>query len=146
MPTWLLKSEPSVFSFAELQRDKKVVWDGVTNATALKHIRSMKKGDRAFIYHTGDEKAVVGLAQITSNPYSDSKQQNEKLVVFDLVPDRLLKQHVKLARVKADKRFKDFPLVTIGRLSVMPVPPELEKALLDMAGESFTADTLRCCK
>jgi len=137
MPTWLLKTEPSTFSFADLQRDKKAVWDGVSNPVALKHIRNAKKGDRVFIYHTGDEKAVVGLAKITSDPYPDPKQKNEKLAVFDLVPDRPLKQPVTLAQVKADRHFKAFPLVTIGRLSVMPVPPEIEKTILKLAGESF---------
>ena len=135
MATWLLKTEPSTFSFADLVRAKKTAWDGVTNNAALKNIREIRKGDRLFIYHTGDEKQVVGLAQALSDAYPDPKAGDPKLVVFDLAPQRELKRPVTLATIKSDARFKDFALVRISRLSVMPVPPATEKALLALAGE-----------
>src|SRR5262245_37498508 len=99
MATWLLKTEPSTFSFAALVQAKKTVWDGVTNATALKNIREIRKGDRLFIYHTGDEKQVVGLAQALSNAYPDPKAGDPKLVVFDLAPLRELNRPVLLSTI-----------------------------------------------
>lgn len=136
MPFWLLKTEPSTYSFADLQRDKRTTWDGVSAAPALKHMRDMRKGDRAFIYHTGDEKQIIGIAEVASDPYPDPKAGDPKLVAIDLKPRQALKNPVTLAQVKADPRFKDFALVRIGRLSVMPVPANLWKALLSMAEES----------
>lgn len=135
MATWLIKTEPTEYSFADLQRDKKTVWSGVSNNTALKHIREIKSGDRIFFYHTGDEKAVVALAKAASGAYPDPKAKDPKLAVFDAAPIKALKKAVTLAEIKADARFKNFALVKIGRLSVMPVPPEIEAALLKMAGE-----------
>jgi predicted RNA-binding protein with PUA-like domain len=81
---WLLKTEPSTYSFADLEREKRAVWDGVANALALKHLRLMKRGDLSFIYHTGDEKQIVGIAEVTSNPYPDPKKNDPKLAVVDL--------------------------------------------------------------
>lgn len=135
MPSWLLKTEPSTYSFADLQRDKRTAWTGVTNAAALIHMRNMRKGDLAFIYHTGDEKQIVGLAEVVSNPYPDPDAGNPKLVAVDLKPKRALKKPVTLAQIKTDARFKNFDLVRISRLSVMPVPADLWKTLLAMAGE-----------
>ena len=135
MSTWLLKTEPGAFSFSDLVRAKKSVWDGVTNSLALIHLRKMRNGDRLFIYHTGGEKKIVGLAQAVSDAYPDPKARNPKLVVFDLAPLRALKKPVPLAALKGDARFKDFALVKISRLSVMPVPPAIEKALLALAEE-----------
>jgi predicted RNA-binding protein with PUA-like domain len=135
MPAWLLKTEPSTYSFADLQRDKRTSWTGVTNAAALIHLRNARKGDLAFIYHTGDEKQIVGLAEVSRNPYPDPDANNPKLVAVDLKPTRALKQPVTLAQIKADARFKDFDLVRNSRLSVMPVPPELSTALSKMAGD-----------
>ena len=131
---WLLKTEPSTYSFADLERDGKAVWDGVTNPTALKHLRAMKKGDLAFIYHTGNEKQIVGIADIASNPYPDPKQKDAKLVVVDLKPSERLKRPMTLAEVKSRKEFADWELVRIGRLSVMPVSPERWKRICQMAG------------
>src|SRR5271154_3225171 len=105
---WLLKTEPSTYSFADLERDKKAVWDGVSNALALKHLRSMKRGDLAFIYHTGDEKQIVGIAEVTSDPYPDPHENDAKLVVVDLKPQKRLPKAVTLAEVKARKEFQDF--------------------------------------
>ena len=135
MPYWLLKTEPSVYSYANLERDKKATWDGVTNNLALKHIRSMKKGDLAFIYHTGDEKAIVGIAEITSESYPDPKAKDPKIVVVDLKPRESLAFPVSLAAIKSRKEFADFALVRIGRLSVMPVTASQWKLLLAMSGK-----------
>jgi predicted RNA-binding protein with PUA-like domain len=130
---WLLKTEPSTYSYADLERDKKAVWDGVSNALALKHLRSMKRGDLAFIYHTGDEKQIVGIAEVTSDPYPDPKEKDARLVVVDLKPRERLARPVTLAEVKADGEFRDFELVRMGRLSVMPVSESRWKRLLQMA-------------
>jgi predicted RNA-binding protein with PUA-like domain len=133
MAHWLLKTEPSTYSFADLERDKRTTWDGVSNNLALKHIRAMKKGDLAFIYHSGEEKAIVGVAAIVSDPYPDPKQKDEKLVVVDVAAKERLPHAVPLARVKADKRFAQFALVRMPRLSVMPVPADLWTALLTLS-------------
>jgi predicted RNA-binding protein with PUA-like domain len=134
MPShWLLKTEPSVYAYADLEHDGRAVWDGVSNPLALKHIRSMKTGDLTFIYHTGDEKQIVGIAEIVSDPYIDPKERDPKLVVVDLKPRRKLSKPVPLATVKSRKEFADFELVRMGRLSVMPVSPQRWKKLLEMA-------------
>jgi predicted RNA-binding protein with PUA-like domain len=133
MAHWLLKTEPSTYSFADLERDKRTTWDGVSNNLALKHIRAMKKGDLAFIYHSGEEKAIVGVAAIVSDPYPDPKQKDEKLAVVDVAAKERLPHAVPLARVKADKRFAQFALVRMPRLSVMPVPADLWTALLTLS-------------
>lgn len=130
---WLLKTEPSTYSFADLEQDKKAVWDGVSNALALKHLRSMKRGDLAFIYHTGDEKQIVGIAEITSDPYPDPKEKDARLVAVDLKPRHRMSGPVTLSEVKADAEFRDFELVRMGRLSVMPVSESLWKKLLKMS-------------
>src|SRR5580658_1388000 len=116
---WLLKTEPSTYSYADLERDKKAVWDGVSNALALKHLRSMKRGDLAFIYHTGDEKQIVGITEVTSAPYPDPKEKDTRLVVVDFKPQKRLARPVTLSEVKGDAEFRDFELMRIGRLSVM---------------------------
>ena len=118
---WLLKTEPNAYSYADLERDGTTVWDGVTNALALKHLRSMTKGDRVFVYHTGDEKAVVAVARAATDAYPDPKDKSGKLSTVDVVPVRKLARPVTLAEIKARAAFKDFPLVRISRLSVMPV-------------------------
>ena len=130
---WLLKTEPSTYSYADLERDKKAVWDGVSNALALKHLRSMKRGDLAFIYHTGDEKQIVGITEVTSDPYPDPKEKDTRLVVVDLKPQKRLARPVTLSEVKGDAEFRDFELVRIGRLSVMPVSESRWKKLVKMA-------------
>jgi predicted RNA-binding protein with PUA-like domain len=130
--SWLLKTEPSTYSFDDLVRDKRTTWDGVSNPVALSHLRTMRKGDQAFVYHTGTEKAIVGIARVASDPRPDPKLGDPRLVVVDLEPVRALRKPVTLAAVKADRRFADFALVRISRLSVMPVGPDLWKALLAM--------------
>lgn len=133
MSKWLLKSEPTVYSYSDLERDKKTTWDGVTSPGGLFQIKQVKKGDLAFIYHTGDERQVVGIGEIISNPYIDPKAGNPKIFVFDIKPKQKLKNPVTLEKVKADKRFKDSRLVTEGRLSVQPMPDNLWDAILEMS-------------
>ena len=132
---WLLKTEPDVYSFADLQRDTTTVWDGVANNTALQNMRAMQPGDHALIYHSGGERQAVGIAQITSRPYADPKQADQKLVVVDITPLRLLDRPVTLAAVKADPFFANFALVKQGRLSVVAVTPDQWARLLALAGE-----------
>ncbi len=132
---WLLKTEPSAYSYSDLEKDGETTWDGVANNYALKNLSQMQKGDLVFIYHTGDEKQVVGLAQIISNPYPDPKQKNSGLLVIDLKPYKKLSHPVTLSELKAQKELKDFELVRLPRLSVMPVAKEIWKRILNLAGE-----------
>src|SRR5688572_23601876 len=118
---WLFKEEPANYSFDELQRDKKTVWSGVKNPLAQKYLHTVKRGDRIFYYHTGDEKSVVGIAKALDDAYPDPNDKSGKLAVVDVGPVKKLKRAVTLAEIKADARFKDFALVRISRLSVMPV-------------------------
>jgi predicted RNA-binding protein with PUA-like domain len=133
---WLLKSEPSTYSFADLEREKRAVWDGVSNPLALKHLRSMKRGDLAFIYHTGNERQIIGIAEVTSDPYLDPREGDPKLAVVDLKSRERLSRPVTLAEVKARKDFQDFELVRMGRLSVMPVSDSRWQRLCKMAVRS----------
>jgi predicted RNA-binding protein with PUA-like domain len=112
---YLLKTEPSVYSFADLQRDKSTIWDGVTNPVAVKHLREMKPGDRLVIYHTGDEKSAVGTASLISVDVSDPKTPQVKIKAGNAV------KPVTLAQVKANRLFAESPLVRQGRLSVVPL-------------------------
>jgi len=129
---WILKTDADTYAFDQLARERRAVWDGVSNALALKHIRSMRKGDHAFIYHSGDDKALVGLARIVSDPYPDPK--DPKLVVVDVEAGERLPRPVPLSAVKADPAFADLGLVRMSRLSVIPVPEALWKRLLEMGG------------
>jgi predicted RNA-binding protein with PUA-like domain len=131
---WLLKTEPDHYSYADLERDGATVWDGVSNNAALMHIRAMQPGDLALIYHTGDERQAVGLAEVTSAAYPDPKQADPKLVVMDVRPLRRLPQPITLAAVKADPAFADFALVRQGRLSIVPATGEQWARLMHMAG------------
>ena len=133
MAHWILKTEPSSYSFDQLERDRTAVWDGVTNPLALKHLRAMQPGDEALIYHTGDEKAVVGLARVTSAAYPDPKAKDPKLVVVELKPAKRLKGTVPLAAIKAEPAFQDLALVRMPRLSVVPATAAQWKKLLEMA-------------
>ncbi len=131
---WILKTDADTYPFDQLVRERRAVWDGVSNALALKHIRSMKKGDHAFIYHSGDEKALVGLARIVSDPYPDPKDDDPRLAVVDVEAGDRLPRPVSLASVKADPAFADLGLVRMSRLSVIPVPEAQWKRLLEMGG------------
>jgi predicted RNA-binding protein with PUA-like domain len=116
---WLFKTEPTDYSFERLVKDKKTLWTGVKNALALQHLRQVKKGDEIALYHTGGEKSVVGIARAIADAKGDAVQ---------IAPVKPV-QPLSLVAIKADPRFKAFPLVTFGRLSVMPVPEELWKPL-----------------
>jgi predicted RNA-binding protein with PUA-like domain len=119
---WLFKEEPSNYSYDELARDGKTSWTGVRNPVAQKHLRSVKKGDKIFFYHTGDVKSVVGICKAAGNAYPDPADKTGKLYAVDVVPVKKLKAPVTLASIKADKFFAEFPLTRVPRLSVMPVP------------------------
>jgi predicted RNA-binding protein with PUA-like domain len=135
MAYWLLKTEPEAYSYADLERDGHTVWDGVANNAALLHLRAMRPGDSTLIYHTGDERRAIGLAEITSEPYADPQAGDARLVVVDVRPVRALAQPVTLAQIKAEPAFADFALVRQGRLSVVPVTPDQWARLLALAGE-----------
>jgi predicted RNA-binding protein with PUA-like domain len=119
MAYWLLKTEPSTYSFADLVREKQTRWDGIRNPVALKHLRTAVAGDRALVYHTGDEKAAVGDAELVSAAYDDPK--DPKLAVIDLRAGAPLARPVTLAQLKAEPLFADSPLVKQGRLSFVPL-------------------------
>ena len=118
---WLFKEEPTHYSYDDLVKDGKTSWTGVKNALAQKHLRSVKKGERIFYYHTGVEKSVVAVAKAVTDAYADPKDSSGKLAAVDVAPVRKLPRPVTLAEIKAKASFKDFPLVRISRLSVMPV-------------------------
>lgn len=132
---WLLKTEPDNYSYADLERDRTTVWDGVKNNAALMHMRTMQPGDLALIYHTGDERQAVGLAEVTSAPYPDPALDDPKLVVVDIRPLRRLARPVTLAAVKAIPEFATYALVREGRLSVVPTSDAQWARLLELAGE-----------
>ncbi len=124
MTDFLFKTEPSDYSFADLLRQGSSTWDGVRNPAALKTMREIKKGDRVFIYHTGDEKAVCGVARAVSEAYPDPQQpEGGPLVVVDLVPVGTIPNPVPLSAIKADPEFAASPLVRQGRLSVVRLSP-----------------------
>jgi predicted RNA-binding protein with PUA-like domain len=124
MANWLFKEEPNHYSLEELFRDKRTVWDGVENNLALKHLRAVHKGDRVLYYHTGSEKAVVGVMQVVKGPYQDPARDDARFVVVDVKPVRRLDRPVSLAEIKSNPKFAAFALVRISRLSVMPVTDE----------------------
>jgi predicted RNA-binding protein with PUA-like domain len=131
MAAWLLKTEPSTYSFGDLTKAKRAVWDGVKNPVALKHLAAMKPGDQLVIYHTGDEKAAVGLAEVAGAPRPDPT--DAKLTVVDLVAKAALTRPVSLAELKAEPSFRQSPLLKIGRLSVVPLDAAQWKRLLALA-------------
>jgi predicted RNA-binding protein with PUA-like domain len=118
---WLFKEEPANYSFDAFTKDKKTTWSGVRNPLAQKHLHAVKKGDRVFYYHTGNEKSVVGIARAASDAYPDPDDPSGKAAVVDIAPVKKLARPVTLAEIKADPSFKTFPLVRMSRLSVMPV-------------------------
>lgn len=135
MAYWLFKEEPDHYSLDDLFRDKRTVWDGVENNLALKHLRSVKKGDRVLYYHTGKEKAVVGEMEVVKGAYPDPARDDERFVVVDVKPVRRFDRPVPLAEIKANPKFADFELVHISRLSVMPVSDEHWAEIQRMASQ-----------
>ena len=118
---WLLKTEPQTYAYDDLEKDGRATWDGVSNPVALKNLRAMKEGDAALIYHTGDEKAVVGTALVVRAAYPDPKLKDERRVVVDLTPAGRLPRPVTLAEIREIPAFADSPLLRQGRLSVVPL-------------------------
>jgi predicted RNA-binding protein with PUA-like domain len=133
MAQWLVKEEPEHYNYAQLEHDGKTVWAGVRNPLAQKHLRTIRKGDRVFYYHTGKEKSVVAIAKAVSDAYPDPSDPDGTLFVVDIAPVRRLATPVTLAAVKADRAFQSFPLVRMARLSVMPVSDTEWKRIEDMS-------------
>ena len=134
MARFLVKTEPSSYSYADLRRDRHAVWDGVSNPVALKHLATIRKGDTVVVYHTGEEKQAVGLAVAASDAYPDPKLKDPKRPVVDLAPDKPLPKPVTLAQVKADALLKTSDLARLPRLSVIPFSEAQFRRLLHMAG------------
>jgi len=128
---FLFKEEPEHYSYESFLRDKRTTWTGVRNAVAQKHLREVRKGDRIFYYHTGSEKAVVGIAKAAKNAYPDPAGDG---YVVDIVPVKRLRRTVTLAEIKKDRRFAKLPLVRTPRLSVMPIDDESWEAIVKMSG------------
>jgi predicted RNA-binding protein with PUA-like domain len=135
MTYWLLKTEPSDYSYDDLEGEPAgTVWDGVRNNAALQYLRDMRKGDRAIVYHTGGVRAAVGVAEVTSDPYPDPKGDDERFAVVDVAADFRLDEPVPLADLRQDERFADHPLLRNARLSVMDLTPELWEEILRRGG------------
>ena len=136
MSYWLAKQEPNGprgYNILQLQKDKKTVWDGVHNNLALKHIRNMKKGDLVFFYHTGEERQIVGIMSVISDPYPNPEEYNERFVVVNVKFKKLFKNPVTLDEMKEQKKFKSWELLRISRLSVMPVPVTIRNTILKIS-------------
>lgn len=129
---WLFKTEPSEYSFADLEREQKAIWNGVSNNLALKNLREVRLGDQILIYHTGEEKAIVGMAEAISDAFPDPQENDDKLFVVKLKPKRKFDRAVSLAEIKAAEGLTDFDLVRLPRLSVMPISPDHWRVLQDL--------------
>jgi predicted RNA-binding protein with PUA-like domain len=131
---WLLKTEPSEFSFDDLVARGVEPWDGVSSPAALANLRAAQQGETCVIYHTGTERQAVGLGTVARTAYPDPKQNDERLIVIDVRAGARLPRPVRLDQIKADPRFADSPLVRMGRLSVVPLTDEQYAAILEMSG------------
>jgi predicted RNA-binding protein with PUA-like domain len=135
MAYWLVKSEPSTYSWDHLEKDKLTTWDGVRNYAARNHLKSMKKNDEVLFYHSNEGLEIVGIAKVAKEAYPDPTTGDEAWVVVDLKPLKRLKKPVSLAQIKTDKRLADMALVRLGRLSVQPVTDAEWKLIMEFAGE-----------
>lgn len=135
MAYWLLKTEPQDYSYTDLQRDGRGVWDGVKNPLALKYLRNMQPQDEALIYHTGKERQVVGIAEIVTLPYPDPSLNDPKRMVVEVRAVRSLTQSITLTQLKQDNNFTNFDLIRLPRLSVVPVSAQYWQRILQLAGE-----------
>lgn len=133
MAYWLIKSEPSVYSWERFEKEKKTTWDGVRNYAARNNLRAMKKGDLAFYYHSNEGTEIVGIAKVIKEAYQDPTTDNEAWVAVDFAPHQQLKNPVSLAAIKGEKRLAEMALVRLGRLSVQPVTDEEWKLVMEMA-------------
>ncbi|MEO8710611.1 MAG: EVE domain-containing protein [Parafilimonas sp.] len=134
MAHWLVKSEPDVYSWQQLVKDKETSWDGVRNYAARIHLKAMKKGDEVFYYHSNEGTYIVGIAKVSKEFYQDPTIDDDRWVSVMLKPVKALKKPVTLAQIKADKRLQNLALVRIGRLSVQPVSDEEWNIILEMGG------------
>lgn len=135
MARWLVKSEPSAYSWEQLEKDKQTVWSGVRNYAARIHLRSMKKGEEVFFYHSNEGINIVGIAKVVKEAYQDPTTDDDRWVAVDLKPLKKIKNPVSLETIKKDKRLTNMALVRIGRLSVQPVTDEEWKVVMELAGE-----------
>ncbi len=133
MANWLLKTEPGVYSFADLQRDKRTVWDGIKNNLALMHLKTVKKGDRCIIYHTGGQRVCMGLGTATTGAYPDPEKDDPRLLVFDIEVGKPLARSVSLNEMKLNPKLEGFDLFRLGRLSFVPVSDAHYEVILDMS-------------
>lgn len=133
MNYWLVKSEPFVYSFDQLQKDKQTTWDGVRNYAARLHLRAMKKGDEVLFYHSMDGLEIVGIAKVAKEAYPDPTAEGDTWSAVDLKYYKKLKKPVPLAVIKKDKRLKNMALVRIGRLSVQPVTEKEWKVIMELS-------------
>lgn len=138
MAYWLLKSEPAVYSFDDLVKEKQTCWSGVRNYAARLHLRNMKKGDEAFFYHSNEGTDIVGIAKISKEAYQDPTTTDDRWVAIDIKPIKKLKQSVSLAEIKKVSSLANMALVRIGRLSCQPVTDDEWKIILQMAGEKLS--------
>jgi predicted RNA-binding protein with PUA-like domain len=129
MAFWLFKEEPAHYSFADLERDRRTLWDGVTNALARQYLRAVRKGDRVFFYHSGKERAVVGEMRAAGDPRTDPANEGPKAVVVEVEAVRRLAHPVTLTRIKEEPKLAAWDLVRLPRLSVLPVSEEQWKCL-----------------
>ena len=135
MAYWLVKSEPSAYSWDQLEKDKQTCWSGVRNYTARINLRAMKKGDEALFYHSNEGVEIVGIAKVVKEAYQDPTTDDDRWVAVDIKAHKKLKKPVPLAMLKPDKRFANMDLVRLGRLSVQAVKPEEWELIMKMAGE-----------
>ena len=135
MAYWLIKSEPSVYSWDQFVKDKRTFWDGVRNYAARIHLRAMKKGDEVFYYHSNEGLEIVGIAKVVKEAYQDPTTTDDAWVAVDVAPVRKLKNPVPLSAIKTRKELADMALIRLGRLSVQPVTDAEWKVILGMAGE-----------
>ena len=133
MAYWLVKSEPSTYSFEQLEKDKSTVWDGIRNYASRIHLRTMKKGDEVLFYHSNTGLEIIGIAKVARESYPDPTGAEAGWVAIDLKPSRRLKNPVSLARIKADKGLADMALVRLGRLSVQPVTEKEWQRVMELA-------------
>ena len=134
MARWLVKQEPTSYSYAELERERRTRWDGVHNALALRHLRGMRPGDEAFFYHSGSERACVGVLRVASLPRADANDPRGSWWV-EVTPVRRLERPVTLSEIRADAAFRGFDLLRMSRLSVLPVPDSMWARILTLANE-----------
>lgn len=135
MAYWLIKSEPFKYSWQQFEKDKKTFWDGVRNYAARNNLKAMKKGDKAFFYHSNEGVEIVGIAQVVKEAYQDPTTTETAWVAVDFSPVKALKRPVTLAQIKAEKRLENMALIRLSRLSVQPVTEKEWKIVMEMAGE-----------